>query len=211
MRISTRLLAIFAAAMMSAGSWQACAAGDKTITSGDLDRIFNSIDHGKWHAVEEETAPLIRRDIPGQKILIARLRYIYIVSIAVQLERRELRYADLAKKLSLVEQKLIIQPWHPVKANGKTCFNLICQDKENPSGLVSVETNNDATQIYSFGYFDMGGPIDISSYDGQNARLGGILDKIDINSNLAKVGEEGPTVTWFFRLHVKEGFIELER
>ncbi len=210
MNPNARFAALLAAVLCLA-SWQAHAADTQTITSGDLDRVFNAIEHDKWRVAEQETVPLIQRDVQAQRHLIARLRYVYLVSIAVQLERRELKYADLKKKLSLVEGRLVIQPWHPVKAHGDACFNLICADKDKPSTLRTAQTNPDATQIYSFDYVDVGSPVDISSYDGQNARLGGILDRVEVNPNLAQAQKVGAGVTWFFRLFIKDGFIDFER
>lgn len=189
----------------------AYAASGPTITSEELDRVFTAVRQNNWRLVEKEVLPLIDRSSHPQSHLIARLRYIYLFSIAVQIESRDLKYADFKKKLTKVEKRLLIQPWHPVNPDANPCFNQICADKDNPSVLVTIQANRDATQIYSFEYFDMGSPINIDSFKGQNARLGGVLDKIEINENLPKAEQSRSGVTWFFRFFVKDGFIDYER
>lgn len=210
MRLRCLVRLLFGIMAFSLGS-HASAATNQTITSQELDRVFGAISQNNWRSVEKETAGLIQRDSQSQRYLIARLRYIYLFSLATQLEKKSLKLADLKQKLSIVEQRLVIQPWHPVKAKADPCFNFICSDKDKPSLLLTVQANGGGTQIYSFEYFDMGGPVDISSYNGQNARLGGILDKIEINENLEKVEKSGSGVTWFFRLSFNDGFMDYER
>jgi len=187
------------------------AASGPTITSQELDRVYTAIKQNNWKLAEKEVLPLIERPSHAQRYLVARLRYIYLFSLGIQLESKTLRYVDLKKKLPILEKRLIVQPWHPVNANADPCFNQICADKDKPSVLVTAQANNKATQIYSFEYFDMGSPIDISSFKGQNARLGGILEKIEINENLSKAEQANSGVTWFFRFSVKDGFIDYER
>ncbi len=211
MNPNVRFPRILLATILCVVALQTYAADGQTITSEELDRVFDAIKQNNWRVAEKEAASLIQRDSQAQRYLIARLRYIYLFSIAVQVEQKDLKYSDLKKKLSLVERRLIIQPWHPVKTNANPCFNLICADKDNPSVLVTAQANGNATQIYSFEYFDMGTPINVSSYNGQNARLGGLLDKIEINENLVKAEKVGSGVTWYFRLFVRDGFIDYER
>ena len=187
------------------------AADQSTITSDDLDRVYSAIKQNNWRLVEKEVTPLIQRQSPAQRYIIGRLRYIYIFSLAIQTESGHLKYADLKKKLAIVEKRLVIQPWHPVSQNANPCFNQICADKDNPSLLVTTQANSNSTQIYSFENFDMGAPINIASFKGQNARLGGILDKIEINENLPKAERSNSHVTWFFRLYAKDSFIDYER
>lgn len=211
MDLAVRLVPVLMATILSLLTFQTHGANSQTITSEELDRVFSAIKQNNWRVAEKEAALLIQRDSQAQKYLIARLRYIYLFSIAVQLEKKEVKYSDLKKKLSLVARQLVIQPWHPVKTNANPCFNLICADKDNPSVLVTAQANGNATQVYSFEYFDMGAPINVSSYNGQNARLGGLLEKIEINENLEKAEKTGSEVTWFFRLSVRDAFIDYER
>lgn len=195
--------------LLTSPAW---ALDNSTITAAELDRVYGAIDKDNWGAVEKAVAPLIQRTSAPQRYLIARLRYIYIMSLEKQVERGKLKYADLRNKLSLVENQLVTQPWHPVSASSETCFNQICPDPEKgPSVLYTAQADEHATQIYSFEYFDMGAPIDISSFKGENARLGGILEKIEINENLPLAERSGAGVTWYLRLKWKEGFIDYER
>ncbi|HEX9192386.1 MAG TPA: hypothetical protein VF871_01340 [Burkholderiales bacterium] len=203
------LIAVITIGLFTFASAQA--ANGPTITSQELDRVYTAIKQNNWKLVEKEILPLIKRPSHAQRYLIARLRYIYLFSLSIQLESKTLKYVDLKKKLAVLENRLIVQPWHPVNANADPCFNQICADKDKPSVLVTAQADNKATQIYSFEYFDMGSPVDISSFKGENARLGGILEKIEINDNLPKAEKANSGVTWFFRLLVKDGFIDYER
>lgn len=187
------------------------AASNPTITSEELDRVYTAIKQNSWKRVEKESLHLIERPSYAQRYLIGRLRYIYLFSLSVQLKNKTLRYADLKKKVAVLEKRLIIQPWHPVNATADPCFNQICADKDNPSVLVTAQADNKAMQVYSFEYFNMGSPIDISSFKGDIARLGGILEKIEINENLPKAEKTNSGVSWFFKLSVRDGFIDYQR
>ncbi len=189
----------------------AYAAGGSTITAAEVDRVYAAIQINNWALAEKEVVPLIERSSRPQRHLIARLRYIYLFSLAIQIERKELKYVDLEFRLAKVEKRLLIQPWHPVSATASPCFNQICADEDDSSVLVTVQANRSASQIYSFEYFDMGSPISIESFNGQNARLGGTLDRIEINRNLSKADQSGSAVTWYFRYFVKDGFIDYQR
>lgn len=187
------------------------AAADPTITAGEVDRVYTAMQENDWGRVEQEASLLIERSSHPQRHLIARLRYIYLFSLAIQIERKELAYGDVVPRLAKIEKRLLIQPWHPINSDASPCFNQICTDEDNQTVLVTTQANRNASQIYSFEYFDMGNPISIESFNGQNARLGGILDKIQINENLAQAEQSGSAVTWYFRLFVKDGFIDYQR
>ncbi len=197
--------------MLLVGHQIGLAGENPTITANEVDQVFKALSEGKWGRVESLTKDLTQRQSPAQANLIGRLRYIYIYSVLKQIDGKKLTFKDIKNKLQLAEGKLIVQPWHPIKHDGSTCFNQICRPSDKPNNLFTAQTNAKGTQIYSFEYFDMGYPLDVSSYDGQNARLGGILKEIDINKNLEPALKEGSGVTWYVRLNVKEGFIHYER
>jgi len=181
------------------------------ITAEELDRVFAAIRQNDWGLVEKEVFPLTESSSYPQRYLIARLLYIYVHSLAVQTGSGKLKYVDLKEKLSKLENRLIIQPWHPINPNAGPCFNQICPDPDNPSVLGTSQSNRDGTLIYSFEWFDMGMPIRIDSFSGQNARLGGILKKIEINDSLPNAEQSGSSVTWILRLKVGDGFINYKR
>jgi hypothetical protein len=139
------------------------------------------------------------------------LRYIYIFSIAKQIENKAIPYEDIKRKLKIVEGKLVVQPWHPINTETRTCFNQICVSSDKPHTLYTAQTDNKGTLIYSFEYFDIGRPIDISSYNGQNARLGGILERVNVNQNIQNAEKESSGVSWFLQLNIKDSFIHFVR
>ena len=182
-----------------------------TITVQEVDQVFQALGEGEWKKAESLAKELMDRKSPAQINLMGRLRYIYIYSIAKQIERNELSHTDIVRKLKVVEGKLIVQPWHPVNTNSTSCFNQICSSHDKPHHLYTAQTNGKGTQIYSFEYYDTGNPIDISSFNGQNARLGGIVKQIEVNKNLGPAVKEDSGVTWYLRLHVNNSFIHFER
>ncbi len=190
---------------------QSYAGGSGTISAPEIDTLFEALRKGDWERTEKLSSEYIRRDSPAQRYLIARLRYIYIFSVASRIENKTIGYKEIKHKLSLVKGKMVMQPWHPVSATSKSCFNQICTDSERSNYLFTAQANGDATVIYSFEHVRVGGSFDLSSYHGQNARLGGILERIDVNENIKKAEETKSDVTWFLRLEIKDGFIQFER
>ena len=134
---------------------------NRSISANEIDQVFKALSTGTWAESEKLSKELMMRDSPAQMNLIGRLRYIYIFSITKRIEKYELSYEDLIKKLDLVKGKLIIQPWHPIKSNSETCFNQICMSSEDQSILHTTQSDNGGTQIYAYEYFDLGYPLDI--------------------------------------------------
>jgi len=139
------------------------------------------------------------------------MRYIYLYALSKQLEKRELSFSDFKNKINLVLKKDVLQPWHPIKSESNTCFNYICNSEKQENILTTTQTSNAGTQIYSFEYFDVGYPLDVSSFDGQNARLGGVLEKIEINDNLGPALKAHSGVSWYLRLHFQDAYMQYER
>jgi len=184
---------------------------NRSISANEIDQVFKALSVASWAESEKLSKELMMRDSPAQINLMGRLRYIYIFSITKRIEKYELSYDEVIKKLDFVKGKLIIQPWHPINSKGGKCFNQICISSENPSILHTTQSDNGGAQIYAFEYFYIGYPLDISSFDGQNGRLGGILKNIDINKNLKPALKEHSGITWFLRLHVENSFIHYSR
>ncbi len=209
-KLSTRdpLLATF---LFIASTGLCNAKQSTTITAQDVDSVFNSLGAMDWKTVEELSDELVQRDSPAQRNLIARLRYIYIFSIAKQIENKAISYEDIKRRLEIVEGKLVVQPWHPINTETRTCFNQICVSSDRPHTLYTAQTDSKGTLVYSFEYFDIGRPIDISSYNGQNARLGGILESVDVNQNIHNAEKASSGVSWFLKLNIKDSFIHFVR
>lgn len=201
----------FLLAVSLAAGTNAMAGDTAAIASAEADSVYNSLAAGNWPDAEKLSSRLISKNSPAQNNLIARMRYIYLFSIYKQLENKQLSYEAFKRKIRLVLKKEIIQPWHPIKSGSDACFNYICNGDNKTTELRTVQTNDHGTQIYSFEYYDIGYPLNIASYDGQNARLGGILAKIDINRNLQPAMAHKTAVTWYLRLYFKHGYIQYER
>ena len=176
----------------------------------EVEKIFSAIRKTDWMEVENLSRKIIDYDIPAKKNIIGRLRYIYLIAVAKNLEAGKIKYSDVKGKLDIVLNKLIVQPWHPVKSSGGSCFNKICDSSEVKAHKATAQANSDGTQIYSFEYFDMGQDIELASFDGLNARMGGLLVKIEINDNLEPAMKANKGVSWYFRYHVRESFIQFD-
>jgi hypothetical protein len=182
-----------------------------TITNEEIANVYNSIKNNDWQAAEKLCYEITQRDSPAQRYLIARLRYIYVFSIAAQIEQTSLSYKEVVRKLNPMKDKMILQPWHPIGTSSKSCLNQICVSEDNPNELTTIQTNSTGTTIYAFEYAHVGKPIDLTSFKGQIARLGGLLAGIDINPKIREAENSESQVSWFFRLNIKEGFIQLQR
>lgn len=181
------------------------------ISDSDINNVYKALGSGDWLGAENNAKSLISKKSPAQNNLIARMRYIYLFSIYKQLEAKQLSYTGFVNKINLTLNKEVLQPWHPIKSGSNNCFNYICNSEAEKDILWTAQTNDSGTQIYSFEYFNAGYPFDISSFDGQNARLGGTLEKIEVNQNLQPAIASNSNVTWYLRLHFKDAYIQYER
>jgi hypothetical protein len=186
----------------------------KTISSVETDQVYSALSQGQWRNVETLTEKLINYDSPAQTNLQGRLRYIYIYAILNQILKKPSTLNNFIQKLNEMQGKLIVQPWHPIKAELKDtnpCFNLICVSSNSSNMLFTAQTNGNGSQILSFEYFDMNYQFDISSYDRENARIGGLVQKIEFNRNLESALNANSLVSWLIRINVSNSFIHFQR
>ncbi len=184
-------------------------AKDETITAEEFDVVFDAMREGDFKKAKKNAELLIDRDSPGQRYLIARMRYIYIYTLMVAFEKDELSMSEVTEKLNPLRGKMILQPWHPIRHDDKQCLNMICNDPDWDNTLFTTQTNRDRNAIYWYEYVNTGKHLDLSSYDGKMARMGGILDEFSFNEDL--ISTTRSNVDWFLRIMVKDGYVQYNR
>jgi hypothetical protein len=183
--------------------------GGGTITAEEFDEVFDAMRDLEWPKANKLAEDIIKRDAPGQRFLLARIRYIYIYTLMTQFEQSLITMNEMTEKLYAVKGRMILQPWHPIKASDVDCRNMICNDPEWEEVLFTAQTNRDKSRLYWYEYVNTGKHVDLSSYNGKMARMGGILKDFTFNDEL--YSKKRSEVEWFLQLQIDDGYLQYNR
>jgi len=146
----------------------------------------------------------------NEKKQLARLRYIYIFSLAGQILKfnqtgsaveAEKTWTELDKAMETFIGKEFVMPPRPFTTNCQKKLNVVCQVKDTPNALRTTATNREGNAIHSFDYVQFDEPINLKEFDQKNAFVGGILRRAEYN--------EDPSKPWALRLFFNKGIIRV--
>ena len=141
---------------------------------------------------------------------IARLRYIYLYSLAGQiidfsLAGKTVGEENARKEIERAAYQFVgeefILPAMKIRGDCTDQLNFVCASKENPGVLRIAATNPTGTSIHLFDYIKMPGvKLDVIRHDNKDVILGGTLEKVEFNPNR--------TTVWIMRLIFKNGYVK---
>lgn len=141
---------------------------------------------------------------------IARLRYIYLYSLAGQIidfsvAGKEVGEENARRELERAANQFIgeefILPSRKIRADCTDLLNYVCASKDNPGIMRITATNSTGTSIHSFDYVKMSGvKLDVVRHSNKDVVLGGILEKVEFNPNKSNI--------WIMRLIFKDGYVK---
>ena len=140
---------------------------------------------------------------------IARLRYIYLYSLAGKVlsysfAERNTEEEKAREELKRVSNELIGErfmfPTRRILTECTDVLNYICPAKNKPGFLYVIAANQTGTVASpSIEYFDMGLNFDIEKHNKKVAVLTGVLDRVEFNPKKTNV--------WIMRLYFEDGFV----
>ncbi|MEZ5428949.1 MAG: hypothetical protein R2747_22075 [Pyrinomonadaceae bacterium] len=178
----------------------------KEISEDDWSKLESALIREDWNAssllAKQYLGELNLENNDGQ---IARLRYIYVYSLAGRIitDQRAGHKADEVKTRDELERTLreftgerFIFPVRKILANCEGVVNYVCESKENPGFLRVAATNPDGNAIHSFEYIDMHlsekSPnqmlVDVVRHDKKDIIFGGFLKGFRFKSGEAYKG-----------------------
>jgi hypothetical protein len=95
----------------------------------------------------------------------------------------------------------MIMSAHPTTTDTvKVAFNTTILKKRNDHTIgEETSTNDGATSIFAFEYYNFEENFDINEWNGLTSRIGGILEKVEFNPNKSLI--------WIMRLYIKDAWI----
>lgn len=146
----------------------------------------------------------------NDKKQIARLRYIYLFSLAGQILTAnaqgnalegEKAWTELDKVMATFINKEFVMPARPFTTDCDKKLNVICEVKETPNTFRTTATNKEGSGIHSFDYVQFDQAINLKEFDGKETFLGGTLRRAEYN--------EDKTKPWVLRLFFNNGFMRV--
>lgn len=146
----------------------------------------------------------------NDKKQLAQLRYIYIFSLAGQINtyntqgnavEAEKSWQELDTVMETLIGKEFVMPPRLFTTDCEKKLNVICQVKDTPNALRTTATNQEGNAIHSFDYVLFDGPVDIKEFNGKQTFLGGLLQKAEYNEDKSK--------PWILRLFFHKGFLRV--
>lgn len=182
----------------------------KSISKEDWRTMEDALLADNWAKsarLAEDYLEKLKFETPDRQI--ARLRYIYLYSLAGKVlgysfAERSAEEEKAREELKRVSNEMIGKRFMlPVRRILNECgdvLNYICPAKNKPGFLFVVAANQTGTIASpSIEYFDMGLKFDIEKHDKKAAVLTGVLDRVEINPERSNV--------WIMRIYFEDGFV----
>jgi hypothetical protein len=181
------------------------------ISDAEWATLANALEKEDW----KQSAALAAQHLQtlkteNDKKQIARLRYIYLFSLAGEILffnaqgnalESEKAWTELDRIMETFIGKEFVMPPRPFTTDCEKKLNVICQVKDASDTFRTTATNQEGNAIHSFDYVVLGAPADLREFDGKEAFLGGILRKAEYNEDKSK--------PWLLRLFFNNGFIRV--
>jgi hypothetical protein len=139
--------------------------------------------------------------LENDKNQLARLRYIYLFSLAGRVAQSKMT----ATELQNIAQAFVGQPFIMLDRNALTncqnSLNYVCPVKANQSALRVSATNKAFTTIHSFENVKLLQPFDFTQNNLKNVFVGGTLRQVEVNQKPEKV--------WIMRLSFDNGWVQI--
>lgn len=160
----------------------------------------------------ERSAALAKRYLENlrtenEKKQLARLRYIYLYSLAGKIHLAGARknaadaeraWIELDNAVAAFVGREVILPPRSFAADCGRKLNFICPVRNDPRAFRTTATNKAGNAIHSFDYVVFDEPLDPAALVGKEIFLGGTLRKADYN--------EDPSRPWITRLFFDKAF-----
>lgn len=181
------------------------------ISETDWTTLTSALEREDWkQSAALAAAHLQTLKTENDKKQIARLRYIYLFSLAGQILVANLQgnavegekaWTELDKVMAGFMNKEFVMPARPFTTDCEKKLNVICQVKETPNTFRTTATNKEGSGIHSFDYVQFDQTVNLKEFDGKETFLGGTLRRAEFNEDKSK--------PWVLRLFFNSGFMRV--
>lgn len=181
------------------------------ISDADWTTLAGALEREDWkQAAALAAGHLQTLKTENDKKQIARLRYIYLFSLAGQILTAnvagnavdgEKAWTELDRMMASFINKEFVMPARPFTTDCEKKLNVICEAKDTPNTFRTTATNKEGSGIHSFDYVQFDQAVSLKEFDGKEAFLGGTLRRAEYN--------EDKTKPWVLRLFFNNGFMRV--
>lgn len=169
------------------------------ITYQDFKAVIPFLQSEDYKGAFEKTSQLLNSTKNDSSDLRGIITYMNIYSAAGMVTRDKMTFDNFTKNANKYIGQYLVMPAHPCidsSSHGYNSLQFIRKDGELEG--MTITTNEKATNILCFEYFNYSEPIDPKDYIGKNIRCGGILQAVETSPSKSKI--------WIARLHIKHAF-----
>lgn len=153
------------------------------IPADEWGEIVKTLEAENWNKSSMLTSTAIKKlKADNEKKQLARLRYLYIYSLAGKIAQKTMPAAELERISQAFIGQDFLMPSRQVLSDCTEKVNYVCAVKADDSSLRVTATNKAATAIHSFEYVKLSEKFDVASNNDKKAFLGGKLKKLEIGN-----------------------------
>jgi hypothetical protein len=171
----------------------------QTIAYEDFKAIIPYVQREDFKTAFEKTNQLLASTQDDSSDLRGIVRYMNIFSSAGMVSLDQMSYSDFTKNLKKYVGQYLVMSAVPCVDSAKHEFNAL-QFRTLDGELLgfSMTSNNKASSIFCFQYFQYTDKLNPDDFIGKTVRSGGILKSFETNPNKSTI--------WIARLHIANAF-----
>ncbi|MGB4772799.1 MAG: hypothetical protein WBP58_15145 [Chitinophagaceae bacterium] len=176
-------------------------AAAQTVSNDDFRSLIPFMQKEDYKSAFKASDKILNATVNDSSNLRGIVTYMNLLASAGMVSKGEMKYDDFEKNAKKYIGHYVVMSAHPCIDSTKMAYNSVkLQPDETGKVKGTVATTNQAaTRILFFEYFDFEQPVDPSDYVGKNVRCGGILEDHKPNPN--------KTTVVVGRMYIKHAFI----
>jgi hypothetical protein len=178
-------------------------AAAQTVSYDDFRSLIPFMQKEDYKSAFKASDKILNATVNDSSNLRGIVTYMNLLASAGMVSKEEMDYDNFEKNAKKYIGHYVVMSAHPCIDSTKMAYNSVSL-KPDETGEVKgtvTSTNQAATRILFFEYFDFEEPVDPSEYVGKTVRCGGILEDLQPNPNksLVLIG----------RMYIKRAFINV--
>ncbi|HZH30203.1 MAG TPA: hypothetical protein VEY11_05530 [Pyrinomonadaceae bacterium] len=167
-------------------------------------QLLVAVSNEEWDAAFGLSTRLLRemkQDDEAKRL--PRLRYIHMYAAAGRVTEGRMSFEQLEQALKDFKGKEVEMPYREITRDCGGALNFICPADGAKDRLFVSASNKSGTSILAFEYIGLKEAFDAAKHEGEQASVGGIIQRIVPNPNKSRA--------IVMRIYVAEGYVKLDR
>jgi hypothetical protein len=178
-------------------------ASAQTVSYDDFRSLIPLMQKEDYNSAFKASDKILNATVNDSSNLRGIVTYMNLLASAGMVSKGDMKYEDFEKNAKKYIGHYVVMSAHPCIDSTKMAYNSVKLQPDETGEVKGTvtSTNQAATSILFFEYFDFEEPVDPSDYVGKNVRCGGILEDLKPNPNKSTLV--------IGRMYIKRAFINV--